>query len=162
MTPQVNFIVRQLRTEDVPTITKIAHDSGLSHWSEADYRDETAMPLSIMLRLESPTDECAGFLVGRIVPGIVSDRDAELYNIGIKAELRRRGGGALLMAEFIELARKTRANNIWLDVRASNLAAIGFYESFGFFIDGRRRNFYTHPTEDAHLMRLRLSPPKVA
>ncbi len=153
------FIVRELRTEDVPTITKIAHDSGLSHWSEADYRDETAMPTSIMLRLESPDDDCSGFLVGRIVPGFDSDRDAELYNIGIKAEKRRQGGGALLMAEFIARARKMGAKNVWLDVRTSNLAAIAFYKSFGFAIDGRRRNFYSHPTEDAHLMRLTLSLP---
>ncbi|CAN5684395.1 N/A [soil metagenome] len=151
------FTVRNLRIKDVASITKIANDSGLSHWSEADYRDEIAMPTSIMLRLESPDDDCAGFLVGRIVPGLVSVRDAELYNIGIEAAIRRQGGGALLMAEFIARARKIGARNIWLDVRTSNLVAIGFYRSFGFAIDGRRRNFYTNPAEDAHLMRLTLS-----
>ncbi len=154
------FTVLPLRPEDVPSITKIAHDSGLSHWSEADYRAETALPTSIMLRLKSTVDDCAGFLVGRIVPGLISDRDAELYNIGIKPEIRRQGGGALLMAEFIERTTKMGAKNIWLDVRASNSAAIGFYKSFGFVTDGRRRNFYTHPIEDARLMRLKLSPPR--
>ena len=39
-----------------------------------------------------------------------------------------------------------------LEVRASNAAALSLYESEGFEIVGRRRNYYHHPAEDALVM----------
>ncbi len=39
-----------------------------------------------------------------------------------------------------------------LEVRASNRAAIGLYNSFGFNESGRRQRYYSDPIEDAVLM----------
>ena len=39
-----------------------------------------------------------------------------------------------------------------LEVRVSNLAAIGLYESFGFVSRGVRRGYYTDNREDAVIM----------
>lgn len=45
---------------------------------------------------------------------------------------------------------------ITLEVRKSNKEAISLYSKFGFKIEGERKNFYTSPKEDAHIMTLRL------
>ena len=37
-------------------------------------------------------------------------------------------------------------------MRQSNAPAIALYESMGFLPEGRRKNFYRQPTEDAILM----------
>jgi ribosomal-protein-alanine N-acetyltransferase len=44
-----------------------------------------------------------------------------------------------------------------LEVRASNEAAIGLYESLGFVVKGRRRGYYEREGEDALLMEAPLS-----
>ena len=47
-----------------------------------------------------------------------------------------------------------RAQGAWfLEVRASNAAAIQLYESAGFHRAGRRPDYYADPAEDAIVMR---------
>ena len=49
-------------------------------------------------------------------------------------------------------AQREHAEMITLEVRPSNCAAIALYQSMGFLQEGRRRNFYTDPKEDALLL----------
>ena len=49
-------------------------------------------------------------------------------------------------------ARRQGAEFLSLEVRPSNLAAVGLYTKLGFVQEGRRRNFYRDPTEDALLL----------
>ncbi|MGC8759450.1 MAG: GNAT family N-acetyltransferase [Bryobacteraceae bacterium] len=71
--------------------------------------------------------------------------EAELLNLAVHPEARRRGLGRALLA--LLAGRK-----VWLEVRESNQAAIRFYESQGFRVYGRRRQYYRRPVEDAVLM----------
>jgi ribosomal-protein-alanine N-acetyltransferase len=71
--------------------------------------------------------------------------EAELLNLAVRPEARRRGLGRALLA--LLAGRK-----VWLEVRESNQAAIRFYESQGFRVYGRRRQYYRQPVEDAVLM----------
>ena len=43
-----------------------------------------------------------------------------------------------------------------LEVRAGNAAAVALYHKWGFLPVGRRKNYYTAPTEDAILMTVTL------
>ena len=58
----------------------------------------------------------------------------------------------MLQAAFIE-GRERGARSALLEVRASNLAARRLYEKHGFVVEGVRRRYYSHPPEDAVLMR---------
>ena len=49
------------------------------------------------------------------------------------------------------------AETVLLEVRASNAAAIGLYEKYGFVRNGLRKGYYSHPKEDAVLMSARIS-----
>jgi ribosomal-protein-alanine N-acetyltransferase len=64
-------------------------------------------------------------------------------------------GGQLLTALIDEL-RTEQVNELILEVRASNLAALRFYGAFGFKETGRRPRYYADPEEDAVLMGLNL------
>ena len=44
------------------------------------------------------------------------------------------------------------AEYISLEVRPSNRPAVGLYTKLGFLEEGRRRNFYNDPTEDALIL----------
>ena len=145
-----------LTTKDITAVMSIAEQANLSHWSAKDLYSELRLTASIAFSLLDSSNACVGFVIGRIIPGLIRDVDAELYNIGVTAPLRRKGGGRMLMSRFLDECVLRGARNVWLDVRESNTPAIAFYRSFGFFEDGWRRGFYTGPPENAILMRLEL------
>lgn len=72
--------------------------------------------------------------------------ECNITSLAVKKEFRKMGvGKALLDAlSFPE---------IFLEVRKSNAAAIALYEKCGFFTIGERKGFYSHPKEDAVLMK---------
>jgi ribosomal-protein-alanine N-acetyltransferase len=61
------------------------------------------------------------------------------------------------MQSFLQTALSRSVQTVWLEVRASNAAAIEFYNSFGFSQVSRRKNFYAAPVEDALVMAANLT-----
>ena len=94
----------------------------------------------------------SGFLVARRVA-----LDIEILNFAVRLECRRRGIGAALLRVALDWGKSFHAENAMLEVRASNLAALRFYERFGFQVSGRRPHYYTAPVEDALLLTARLN-----
>ncbi len=86
-----------------------------------------------------------GFLVWReTAPG-----EYEILNLAVPPAERRLGVGRALLQEALERCRGT----VYLEVRASNAAAMAFYAGFGFVEAGRRSGYYSHPDEDAVVMK---------
>jgi len=74
-----------------------------------------------------------GFALYRVVAG-----EGELLNLAVEPLLRRGGIGRQLLERLLGLAE------VWhLEVRESNQAAIGLYESVGFERVGRRPGYYS-------------------
>jgi len=84
--------------------------------------------------------------------------EAHLLNISIAAEYQGRGLGRELLVHMMQVARQYNALNMFLEVRVSNLAAIGLYENMGFNEMAIRRNYYPakNGREDAILMGMAL------
>lgn len=76
-------------------------------------------------------------------------------NIAVFPQFRAQGIGEALTRALVEYMRCAALEFLTLEVRASNLPAISLYEKLGFRQEGRRKNFYRHPTEDARIMTLR-------
>lgn len=93
-----------------------------------------------------------GFVVARRIGS-----DLEILNFAVRAEDRRRGIGAALLRAALDWGRSFGAAEAMLEVRASNLAALKFYERYGFEVTGRRPQYYTAPIEDALLLSAQLS-----
>lgn len=98
--------------------------------------------------------EMAAFAITQIVLD-----EATLFNIAVDPAFQRRGLGRELLERVIDEVEKRGVATLWLEVRASNAAAIALYESLGFNEATIRRNYY--PTadgrEDAIIMALPLS-----
>jgi [ribosomal protein S18]-alanine N-acetyltransferase len=123
----------------------------LSHWSEIDYKNEIERKGSFSL-VAGYKDRLVGFAILRVTAG-----EAEIYNIAVDPDYRSRGIGKMLLREAINKAVQTgKIERIWLEVRESNPDAIRFYQGNGFFVVGRRKNFYAQPNEDALLMVLQV------
>ncbi len=114
--------------------------------------------------LNNPLADYLVFLKDRKVVGYVGMLSVEdegyINNIAVKGECRRQGIGYELMSDLICTARQKKHSFIALEVRQSNAAAINLYTSMGFVTEGVRRGYYTHPKEDACLMKLFLSERK--
>ncbi len=80
--------------------------------------------------------------------------EAELLNIGVVAGQQRRGWGRALLAEMLGQACAGKMCRVFLEVRASNIAALALYRSSGFVEIGVRRAYYRNDngSEDAITM----------
>ena len=75
----------------------------------------------------------------------------ELENIVVAPAVRRMGVGIQLLDSLLVQARQNDSASIFLEVRESNTEARRLYEKLGFRENGRRRAYYTSPSEDAVL-----------
>ena len=95
--------------------------------------------------------ECGGSVSGFIVLRAVV-AEAEILNLCVDPASRRVGNAAALLRKAIDELLKLRVNRLFLEVRASNRAAISFYEKHGFAQTGLRAKYYRDPDESAVLM----------
>jgi [ribosomal protein S18]-alanine N-acetyltransferase len=89
----------------------------------------------------------AGFIVARRVL-----TDLEILNLAVHPDARRRGIATQLLRQSLKWGALFEAREAILEVRASNLAALRFYERNEFKVVGRRPRYYTGPVEDALLL----------
>ena len=99
----------------------------------------------VVLVAES-VDECIAFGVLSLVG------DAEIESLAVSTPWRRRGIARQLCEDLLGWARPRGARLASLEVRTSNAAARGLYESLGFREIAVRRGYYRDPEEDALVM----------
>lgn len=73
-------------------------------------------------------------------------------NIGVMPQFRGKGLGKRLTNCLIEYSIQSGLSFLTLEVRPTNVVAIGLYKSLGFSVQGVRKKFYSNPTEDGLIM----------
>jgi len=146
--------IRRFESGDVESVLAIQLSCpGLAQWTRQDYEAVARgeMPGWIALR-EEDSDSTAGAtrtaMVGFLVARLLAP-EIEILNLGVDPAARRRGTARALLAEALRWGAANGAQKAFLEVRASNRAAIQFYESRGFQLAGRRASYYSAPVEDA-------------
>lgn len=76
----------------------------------------------------------------------VAADESHLLTIVVAEKEQNKGYGKKMLDEMIRMAKKNSANTMYLEVRASNKAAIQLYHKRGFNELGVRNNYY--PAED--------------
>jgi [ribosomal protein S18]-alanine N-acetyltransferase len=146
--------IRRIESGDVESVLAIQRACpGLAQWARPDYEAvaRAEMPGWVALREKDshdPAEPTSATIVGFLVARLVAP-EIEILNLGVNPAVRRRGTGGALLAEALLWGAGNGAQKAFLEVRASNLAAIQFYESRGFQMAGRRTNYYSAPVEDA-------------
>ena len=112
-------------------------------WTRRQVSDSLLLPSTHLLLAGSDGNEpdtpadAAGFALTRAVPG-----EEELLLIGVIPQMRGRGVGRALLDRFISDAAGRGAENVFLEMRENNPAAL-LYQAAGFSPIGRRRDYYT-------------------
>ena len=140
MTPSV--FIRQALASDLPAIVQLdalsnPHPWGASLVADALQTRRNWVIESVNVSANSSTDNVSGWLTA----SVVFDQ-SELELIVIDSAVRRQGLARKLMMVWLEAAAQQGACELLLEVRESNLGAISLYESLGFELVGRRKNYY--------------------
>ena len=144
--------IRALLPEDAGSVANILLQSPEAvFWPETSVREVLEWKGILGLASEAK-GEVVAFLIARQVRD-----EAEVLNLAVSPESRRRGeGGDLLRAAVVEFRRRG-ASRVLLEVRESNSAGIAFYAKHNFLKVGRREGYYRDPVEAAIVMEIRLS-----
>lgn len=106
--------------------------------------------------IDSPGVLVSGDERGFIMIRVVLD-EAEILTVGVRPSQRRAGIGRQLVDKALVAAAARGAQQMFLEVAQSNIAAIGLYNASGFEQVGRRKGYYAHADgthEDALMMLL--------
>jgi len=120
-------------------------------WDAEGVRRLLEHPASVALiaAMESPGG-AAGFILAQLTAD-----EAEILSLGVASISQRSGVGTQLVRGLIDTAQRKGVKRVFLDVAASNEAALGLYAKLGFAQMGRRKDYYSHAggrREDALLM----------
>ena len=113
-------------------------------WSEQSFLEETKNSLATYLLAKAD-----GKIVGYCGFWRVSG-EAQVTNIAVLPEYRRQKIAQNLVKKMLEFCKEDE--QIVLEVRESNFAAILLYEKLGFRKAGIRKRFYHDPIEDGITM----------
>jgi ribosomal-protein-alanine N-acetyltransferase len=145
--PPVSLRVEPMRLDDIPAVHAIESASFPTPWPPYAFRGE----------LE--TNRMAHYLVVRVGERVIAYAgiwlmvdEAHVTTFAVLPVYRRRGIGARLLSEVIELAATLGASVVTLEVRLGNAAARRLYQRFGFRPVGVRPRYYSDNGEDALIM----------
>lgn len=120
-------------------------------WSENSVRSELSNPLSLWLVAEEG-GRVIGYVGSQSVPP-----EADVMNLAVAPDCRKKGIGRALMTALIAQLRSRGVTALFLEVRVGNLPARCLYQSLGFVEVGRRPKYYVNPIEDALILRKELT-----
>ena len=116
-------------------------------WSENSVAAELEHDYSVwIVALEDET------VVG-YVGAQVSFEEADMMNVAVHPDHRRKGIAEAVIQELIARLKQRQCEGLSLEVRASNTPAITLYEKMEFIQVGLRKNYYRNPKEDALILR---------
>ncbi|MGH7629680.1 MAG: ribosomal protein S18-alanine N-acetyltransferase [Gemmatimonadales bacterium] len=140
--------IRRGTPADAPALVAIERRAFADPWSEASFREGLSAAWSFGLVAEQD-DEIVGYLIAREAGG-----SGEILNLAVDPPRRRAGVARALLEVGLAVLRRRGAEETFLEVRESNLAAQALYLAAGFRPVGQRAGYYRNPLEDALVLRL--------
>jgi len=139
--------LRKMILADIDAVVLIEQDVHTHPWTRGNFTD--ALTSDNLCNVY----EDEGSIVGYAVLLPVVD-EVELLNISIAAKHQRKGLGRKLLGELMKIALSMNMRRMLLEVRNSNISALGLYNVAGFRKIGLRRDYYLadNGREDAIVM----------
>ncbi len=144
MTMPLSVAFRTMTLTDIPGVLELERATYPEPWSEGIFSDELSRTDRIYLIAEHD-----GVMVG--FGGLMFvDQDAHVTTLAVDAGVRNSGLGTRLMLQLIGAGMERGAQNLTLEVRATNESALRLYNRFGMVAVGVRKHYYRD--DDAVIM----------
>ncbi|HUG73856.1 MAG TPA: ribosomal protein S18-alanine N-acetyltransferase [Steroidobacteraceae bacterium] len=144
-------LIREMSLGDVAAVARLEAVAYTFPWSEGIFRD--CLRAGYYCCVAEITDTCVGYAIMSAGAG-----EAHVLNLCVAEGFRRGGIGSSLLQHLTDVANDARVQEMFLEVRPSNMIALGLYQSRGFARIGLRRGYYqaVDGREDAVVLRKRL------
>ncbi len=151
-----HYQIRPLTTDDLPQLLALELQVTQFPWSEKAHQDgiEQGYPSLVLMNNDK--------LIGFVIFNFYVD-ECHLLNLAIAPDYQGQGLAKVLLNKLFSIAAQEQMQQIILEVRSSNLAAIRLYQQQGFEKIGLRKNYYKgnsrnqYAREDAIVMKLLLT-----
>lgn len=127
--------LRPMRIHDLDAIIKIEHHAYEFPWTIGMFED--CLQAGYCCWLCEDRQLLHGYGIMSVGAG-----ECHMLNLCVASEFQGKGLGRYLLTHFLHLGRRHHADTAFLEVRASNQAAIHLYSSMGFNEIGIRRAYY--------------------
>lgn len=144
-------VIRLAAATDLDALFDLNESSFPEAWSKEALGNALAEGFVVYVWPDK-TGKLAAYFLGQIVLD-----ELHILQLAVATTFRRRRVGFELVSHVLKLMRKQGVNKAELEVRSTNVAAIGLYRALGFDVKGRRPNYYSasvpgNSREDAVLM----------
>jgi len=139
--------LREMNPADMDEVMRVEQSVHAHPWTRGNFTD--SLNSNSVCKVYEDGENMLGYVV--LMPAV---DEMQLLNISIASEHQRKGLGRKLLGEAMDIARGMRMRRMLLEVRSSNVAALGLYCKTGFSQIGLRRGYYLadNGREDAIVM----------
>ncbi|HEX4025461.1 MAG TPA: ribosomal protein S18-alanine N-acetyltransferase [Steroidobacteraceae bacterium] len=143
--------IRSMQESDLKDVVRIEHASYAFPWTEGIFRD--CLRVNYACRVVEVGATVVGYGIISVGAG-----EGHVLNICIAAAYRCRGIGRRLLTHLLQVAIHHGAQDVLLETRPSNSAALRLYHALGFAQIGLRRGYYqaVGGREDAIVLKRRI------
>ena len=145
------FITEKMNETNVEGIAELERENFSDGWSLNSLKEEINNPDALYFAIRDDENNLIVAAAGMII----SIDTADIMNVSVKEEYRRKGLASNLLDTLLGEGRKRGVKDFTLEVRENNHAARKLYEKKGFAFEGIRPKFYSNPTEGAAIYWLR-------
>lgn len=142
----IDLVLRTMREDDLPQLLAIEDESFQTPWTAEAFRQELQTP-GAWARVAADGE---GHLIGYLVCRLLFDV-WHVLDLAVSPTYRGCGVARLLLEELLHVAASS-GDDVTLEVRPSNAAALALYRGLGFVERGRRSGYYDDTQEDALIM----------
>lgn len=150
---QIPVSTRTMAHDDLPLVSDIERRSYDYPWSHGVFRDCLLAGYTCLVL------ERDGVVTGYAILSIAAG-EAHVLNLCVDPGYRNQGFGDRLLDDVLKRARQAGVQEVFLEVRPSNVNALALYRKKGFRQVGTRRAYYQAKDgrEDAEILSLVLKP----
>jgi len=141
--------ITEMKPQHVQEVYSISEEAFPLPWAKDELIRETVNPnaLNLVALYE-------GKVVGYVQCWYTLD-SADIINVAVASAYKRQGVGHRLVRDLILHLKERSVENVFLEVRVSNLPAQKLYKSMGFITLSKRERYYVNG-EDALVMNLQI------
>lgn len=133
-----NIIIEEMKLKDLRNIKNDLTSEFDDFWNFNILKEELQNENSKYI-VAKINDEVVGFAGIKIIID-----EADIMNIVVKNNFRKKGIGFLLLQQLIDLSKTLNITSISLEVNEKNIAAISLYKKFNFKEIGIRKKYYNN------------------
>ncbi len=140
-----------MRRADLDRVVEIERESFSIPWSRGAFQYEIEQ--NRVARCW--TGRVDGAVIGYLCLWEIGE-EIHITNVAVARAWRRQGIARSMLTEILDDARRRGLRMVFLEVRPTNVEALGLYEALGFHVIGRRKGYYYDTGEDALVMEAEL------